>query len=503
LRGGGRAPEPSALVERVAPEAALGQLVRRAGQCRQLTSFLDRAIEHDLIGDLLVEDAEAERRARVEELRAEHEAAQDRGRQLALHHRHCCRRKGDADFHLRQPELSRLADDAVIAAQRHDETTGDRMTVHGHHHRPRELVQGREEDADGTSERGLFVRWEYWHDAKVRAGGEESARSRHHDGGRRLGDELFENGHALAQQLRAERIRGRVVHLHHHDVAAFVEMDQRCAHRRGFSVAGMPAPDLAELCTDLTAEHADLDALVAPLDASQWDLATPAEGWTIRDQIHHLAWFDRNGVLAIEDPDGFQSMMNTMVASFATFESELAGEARAMSAAELLQWWREQRADIVSVLRAVDPALRIPWYGPPMSAASFVTARLMETWAHGQDVADALGRQREPTVRLRHIAHIGVRTRGFSYAQHDMALPQEDVRVELAAPDGTTWTWGSDGASDRVTGPALDFCLVVTQRRHVADTALRADGPLAAEWLSIAQAFAGSPGAGRRPGLFA
>jgi uncharacterized protein (TIGR03084 family) len=137
-----------------------------------------------------------------------------------------------------------------------------------------------------------------------------------------------------------------------------------------------------------------------------------------------------------------------------------------------------------------------------MSLASFATARLMETWAHGQDVADALGARREPTQRLKHIAHIGVRTRGFSYAQHGRTAPDGDVRVELDAPDASRWTWGSEDAPDRVTGPALDFCLVVTQRRHVADTALKTEGPLAEEWLSIAQAFAGSPGAGRQPGQF-
>jgi uncharacterized protein (TIGR03084 family) len=264
----------------------------------------------------------------------------------------------------------------------------------------------------------------------------------------------------------------------------------------------MPAPDLAALCDDLAAEHAALDALVAPLDASQWDLMTPAEGWAIRDQIHHLAWFDRNGVLAIEDPDGFNASMAEMIGDFEGFETRLRAEAKAVPADELLAWWRAERQRIRQVMRSVDPSLRVPWYGPPMALASFATARLMETWAHGQDVADALGVRREATTRLRHIAHIGVRTRGFSYAQRDRSVPSGDVRVALDAPDGSTWAWGSEDATDRVTGPALDFCLVVTQRRHLADTALKAEGPLADEWLSIAQAFAGSPGPGRQPGQF-
>jgi uncharacterized protein (TIGR03084 family) len=127
----------------------------------------------------------------------------------------------------------------------------------------------------------------------------------------------------------------------------------------------------------------------------------------------------------------------------------------------------------------------------------------METWAHGQDVADALGVTRVPSDRLRHVAHIGVGARTFSYLANGLEVPTELVRVELTAPGGTVWTWGPADAANRVNGPALDFCLVVTQRRHRDDTALEATGPLADQWLSIAQAFAGPPGGGRRAGQFA
>ena len=134
-----------------------------------------------------------------------------------------------------------------------------------------------------------------------------------------------------------------------------------------------------------------------------------------------------------------------------------------------------------------------------MSAASSLTARIMETWAHTQDIADALGVTREPTPRLRHVAHIGVGARAFSYAVHGKPLPAAGVRVELAGPDGTPWTWGPPGAADRVTGPALDFCLLVTQRRHRNDLALAIEGPAADGWMSIAQSFAGAAGTGRSP----
>ncbi len=129
------------------------------------------------------------------------------------------------------------------------------------------------------------------------------------------------------------------------------------------------------------------------------------------------------------------------------------------------------------------------------------TARLMETWAHGQDVADALGTVREPSARLRHVAHLGVRTLGFAFTVHGLPAPQAPVRVELTAPDGGLWTWGPEGAADRVAGPALDFCLLVTQRRHRDDLALTAVGEVATAWLPIAQAFAGPPGKGRQSGF--
>jgi uncharacterized protein (TIGR03084 family) len=135
-----------------------------------------------------------------------------------------------------------------------------------------------------------------------------------------------------------------------------------------------------------------------------------------------------------------------------------------------------------------------------MGLASFISARLMETWAHGQDVVDALGIQREPTDRLRHVAFLGVRARGFSYTANGLATPESDVRVELTGPSGDLWTWG-DG-TDSIRGTALDFCLVVTQRRHIADTDLEIRGPLAEGWMEIAQSFAGPPGSGRQPGQF-
>jgi uncharacterized protein (TIGR03084 family) len=259
----------------------------------------------------------------------------------------------------------------------------------------------------------------------------------------------------------------------------------------------------AALLADLAAEGADLDALVADLPDADWARPTPSAGWTIAHQIAHLAWTDGVAVLAATDPDAFAAELQAALPRIATFVDDAAAEGAAAPPPELLASWRTGRADLTGALAAVPAGTKLPWFGPPMSASSMATARLMETWAHGQDVADALAVTRTPTARLRHVAHIGVRTRDFAYAVNDRTPPAEPFRVELTAPDGELWTWGPEDAAQRITGPALDFCLRVTQRRHRDDLALVAIGADADAWLDIAQAFAGPPGAGRPAGAHA
>jgi uncharacterized protein (TIGR03084 family) len=253
------------------------------------------------------------------------------------------------------------------------------------------------------------------------------------------------------------------------------------------------------ICDDLAAEHADLDRLVDNLPDSGWLTETPSPGWSVADQISHLWFYDRLATMALVDPDAFAADVVALSASGGTEASVGAG--RVMAPAELLGGWRDDRVRLLDVAADVDPATRVPWYGPAMGARSFITARLMETWAHGQDVADALRTSRPPTERLRHVAHIGVRARAFSYALHRLPQPDADVAVRLSSPSGDEWSWG-ESDNDIVSGPALDFCLVVTQRRHLTDTALDITGDRAAQWMSIAQAFAGDPGGGRLPGQF-
>jgi uncharacterized protein (TIGR03084 family) len=254
------------------------------------------------------------------------------------------------------------------------------------------------------------------------------------------------------------------------------------------------------LADDLAAESAELRGLVAGLDEAGWRRDTPAEGWTIADQVSHLAYFDDVAVRSAVEPDAFRAELE---GASVVDPDAIAARYRDLSGAELLAWFDRSRERLVETFRGLDPGLRVPWFGPAMSAASAMTARIMETWAHGQDVADALRVVRVPSARLRHVAHIGVGARAFSYAVHGRAIPDVPVRVELDAPDGSVWTWGPADAADRISGTALDFALLITQRRHRDDLALAVTGPAAREWVEIGQAFAGEPGTGRRAGQFA
>ena len=258
--------------------------------------------------------------------------------------------------------------------------------------------------------------------------------------------------------------------------------------------------DLAGIGAELAAEHAALDARVEGLPPQAWALPTPAAGWGVADQVSHLTYFDAKAVLALTDPAAFAAHLEVDGPALAAGAGAATPDVilgRAVPPGELLADWRAGRAALLDAIARIEGPARVPWYGPAMSATSFVTARLMETWAHGQDVADALGLEPVVSDRLRHVLFLGYRARRYAFAVHGVDDPGTAVALEATAPDGSLWWWGEPGARERISGPALDLALVFTQRRHPADTAAVAEGPLAAQWLAIAQAFAGPAGTGR------
>jgi uncharacterized protein (TIGR03084 family) len=256
---------------------------------------------------------------------------------------------------------------------------------------------------------------------------------------------------------------------------------------------------MKEICKELNDEYEALDAIVAPLSDEQWNLMTPSIGWNIKYQIAHVAWADMLARLATTDEEAFKKLLDRMLTNRDAID-EFQRELREAEPAYIMDYWRRERKDLVDALEARDPKDRIPWFGPTMSARSKATARIMETWAHGQDVVDTLGTERKQTGRLKQVAHIGVITFGWSYVNRSLDVPDVAVRVELAGPSGDLWTWGPEDAPQSIKGPAQDFCLVVIQRRHVDDTQLEVTGDTARNWMLNAQAFAGPPTDGPKPG---
>jgi uncharacterized protein (TIGR03084 family) len=251
-----------------------------------------------------------------------------------------------------------------------------------------------------------------------------------------------------------------------------------------------------EVRSDLIAEQQSLDDIVAAMSPDQWALDTPSPGWTIRDQVGHLTYFDGAATLAVTDPDAFTAGVAELMASAAAGDDLTLAAVRRMTPEEALDAWRANRSALAAAADTLDDATRIVWYGPSMGSKSFLTARMMEAWAHGQDIADTLGVHRVATDRLRHIAQLGFITRGWSYMNRGLDVPAGDIRVELNAPSGELWRFGPDDAAESVVGAAEDFCLVVTQRRHVDDTGLEVTGDAARDWMLKAQIFAGPPTSG-------
>ncbi|MBE1501985.1 uncharacterized protein (TIGR03084 family) [Amycolatopsis lexingtonensis] len=244
----------------------------------------------------------------------------------------------------------------------------------------------------------------------------------------------------------------------------------------GLDLSAVPR-DLA--LPDLVAEGDELDALVTA--EAGWSRPTPAAGWTVAHQIAHLAAADANALTAIRRPAAFDA-----VPKDADLEAAAgAAEPRPV----LLGRWRTGRAALAAALGEVPLDHAFPWFGSQVTAVLMVPLRLMETWAHGQDVIDAFGAERRPTGRLRHVAALGVAGRGLSFYAAQAPMPAEEFRVELTGPGGELWTWGPEAAAQRIRGSALDFCLRVTHRRTRAETGLTAVGEDADKWLDIARVF--------------
>lgn len=261
------------------------------------------------------------------------------------------------------------------------------------------------------------------------------------------------------------------------------------------------------LLQDLEFERQTARSLLLSLQLEDWLRPTPAPGWSVREQVIHLAHFDFMAGLAFSDPQGFIGAMRA-IQYLDSYVDSIGPANLSRTPHDILCWWNDQAQLLAQSSRdfvhsSDQESPKVPWFGPSMSPASMITARIMETWAHTQDIFDTFGETRGPSPSLPHVARIGVLALPNSFRANQRRVPEVPVYVNLTLPSGEVLSFGDDSADNTVAGTVEDFCLVVTRRRHVADTNLEATGKVAREWMLIAQAFAGQPGVGRMPGQFA
>lgn len=257
-----------------------------------------------------------------------------------------------------------------------------------------------------------------------------------------------------------------------------------------------------DVLADLKTDGDELDNLVSGLTPEQWQLPTPAQGWTIAHQIAHLTATFQLATLAAADPKQFGAVASQLSDDFDANVNAAMAPFLALPTDELLRRFRGIRAAASAALAAVPDGQPVPWLVRPLPAPVLAAAGMMELFGHGQDVADALGVSRPATDRLGHLVFFAVRTWDFGYLARGRQAPDVTFRFEITAPSGTLWTFGPADAEQVISGPALDFCLLVTRRRHPADLAVKAVGPDAEQWLELAQAYRGPAGSGRQPGQF-
>lgn len=258
-----------------------------------------------------------------------------------------------------------------------------------------------------------------------------------------------------------------------------------------------------DIVADLKAAGDEVDAMLAGLNEQQWQTPTPAPGWTIADQVAHLAATFQLAGLAAADPEAFQALAGRLSPDFDANVKMAMSRYLGDPPVELMRRWQHERTFAEEALAAVPGDRIVPWLVRPLPAAVLTAAGMMELFGHGQDIADALGVRREPTDRIQHLVAFAVRTWDFGYQARGLPTPEIELRFELTAPSGAVWEYGPEQSDQLIKGSAADFCLLVSRRRHPADLDLRATGDQAGHWLTVAQAYRGPAGTGRTPGQFA
>lgn len=253
-------------------------------------------------------------------------------------------------------------------------------------------------------------------------------------------------------------------------------------------------------------ESQDLDVLIQPLGPESLGTRTAFKGWTFQTILRHLHFWNEMALWALQDSERLQVALAPVVSGMQSGVSlpELERQQVNLAGLDLVAAWRGTYQQLAAAYGQADPSQRCPWVGPSMSARSCITARQMETWAHGQAIYVELGQTRQNTDRIKNVVVLGINTFNWTFQVRGEQPPEPQPHVSLRAPSGELWEFGDPGSTARIDGTAEEFAQVVTQTRHVEDTSLQFQGEPAERWLYNAQCFAGganpppSPGSRRR-----
>ena len=242
---------------------------------------------------------------------------------------------------------------------------------------------------------------------------------------------------------------------------------------------------MRDILSDLVAEQQFLDQSLQRIPNKIWDTVTPNAPWTVRDTIAHLADFEELGADAITGGDLVKDWQKST--DLEEMRRRAIERGREMRFQDVIEWWRGARAKVVEPLSHMNGGDRIEWIAGDMSARTFATFRLMETWMHGLDIYATLGLEVEDTPRIRHVCWLGWKTLPYAFKQAGEYY--EPVRVEVIGPGYAKWVYGPADTDQLIKGSASDWARLAVHRTAPEDTRLKISGDYAEKALQHAQAF--------------
>lgn len=242
---------------------------------------------------------------------------------------------------------------------------------------------------------------------------------------------------------------------------------------------------MRDILSDLVAEQQFLDQSLQRIPIKNWDKPTPATGWTVRDTISHLADYEHLAADVISGGTEIERWQQTK--DLDALRAEAVKKGRAMRPQDVIEWWRGGRAKVVEPLSHMSGDERVQWIQGDMSARTFATFRLLETWAHGLDIYEALDIEIEDTTRIRHICWLGWKTLPFAFKQ--AGEDYSPIRVEVIGPEYYKWVFGPEDSPDLIKGQAGDWARLVVRRIAPEKTHLKVTGEVAEKALEVAQAY--------------